>query len=329
AAMSLFQFQNYRLSEGELSKCKNHCISNANLNSIGKRLGLDQLLETAKFSPPHWAPPRYKGRASRAPAPRVVSAKMCADFVEAVGGAFMEHGGFPLACIWFQAIGLTPSWELIWEGISRIPRAVSVSVPDQSVQKVEAMLNYSFRDPTLLAASLAHPSLHKNSEFKRLEFLGDSVLELLLTKHQYSKHKTESPETLTLLRAATVCSEAFCRMAYRLDLHQHLQHAKTEAMDRYLAYLSALPPYSDPRDTDIDGPKLLCDAFEALVGALFIDCQGSWDVVWDVLYPHWKGYLDSITPESSLKSDTSSLYELLQGKGLAPDEIECKYETGA
>lgn len=60
--------------------------------------------------------------------------------------------------------------------------------------------------------------------WQRLEFLGDSVLDILITWYLYQKHKDIDPGELTDLRAASVNNDNFAYAAVKRELHVHLQH---------------------------------------------------------------------------------------------------------
>jgi endoribonuclease Dicer len=59
---------------------------------------------------------------------------------------------------------------------------------------------------------------------QRLEFLGDAVLDFLLTRHLFTSHPTSTPGLLTSLRSASVNNERFARVAVKLKLHSYLRH---------------------------------------------------------------------------------------------------------
>ena len=59
---------------------------------------------------------------------------------------------------------------------------------------------------------------------QRLEFLGDSVLDLLITRHLYASHNDVDPGELTDLRSALVSNESFAQAVVRNNIHNHLQH---------------------------------------------------------------------------------------------------------
>ncbi len=124
---------------------------------------------------------------------------------------------------------------------------------------LEQRIGYQFRDPALLREALCHSSyaneqrkaLHCN---ERLEFLGDSVLSIVVSKHLFT-HCTHLPEgELTKIRASLVCERSLHGWANQIGLGDYLLLGHGEIM-------------SGGRER----PSILADAFEAVIAALFLD----------------------------------------------------------
>lgn len=125
--------------------------------------------------------------------------------------------------------------------------------------KLENKLGIKFKNKNLLIQSLVHRSyLNEHPGFsldhnERLEFLGDAVLELIVTEYLYKKYKNPEGE-LTNWRAALVNAKILSELAKDLELDHHIYLSKGESKDKGKA-----------RD------YILADAFEALIGAIFLD----------------------------------------------------------
>jgi len=124
---------------------------------------------------------------------------------------------------------------------------------------LEARIGYKFRNSLLLAEALTHPSLaHETQRFhfdnQRLEFLGDAVLQLVITERLYREHATKAEGKLTKMRARLVSKEALHRYAVDLDLGRYLMMGKGEESTGGRNRAGAL-----------------ADAFEALIGAIYLD----------------------------------------------------------
>ncbi|MEY2559212.1 MAG: ribonuclease [Verrucomicrobiota bacterium] len=124
---------------------------------------------------------------------------------------------------------------------------------------LEDRIEYKFRNPLLLAEALTHPSLrHETQRYhfdnQRLEFLGDAVLQLVITEQLYGHFKAEAEGKLTKLRSRLVSREALTVHAARLELGRYLMMGRGEEA-------------SGGRERN----STLADAFEALVGAVYLD----------------------------------------------------------
>jgi ribonuclease-3 len=127
------------------------------------------------------------------------------------------------------------------------------------VNPLEDRIGYKFRNPLLLAEALTHPSLRHETQRhhfdnQRLEFLGDAVLQLVITEQLYGHFKAEAEGKLTKLRSRLVSREALTVHAARLDLGRYLMMGRGEEA-------------SGGRERN----STLADAFEALVGAIYLD----------------------------------------------------------
>ena len=127
------------------------------------------------------------------------------------------------------------------------------------MKSFEERIKYKFRNSLLLAEALTHPSLghethRRHFDNQRLEFLGDAVLQLIFTEHLYSLFPHYSEGHLTKLRARMVSRDGLQLHATKLGLGDFLLMGKGEEM-------------SGGRVR----PSTLADAFEALMGAIYLD----------------------------------------------------------
>jgi ribonuclease-3 len=127
------------------------------------------------------------------------------------------------------------------------------------MQPLESRIHYKFRNSLLLAEALTHPSLayeskKQNFDNQRMEFLGDAVLQLVVTDELY-KRFTDFPEgQLTKLRSRVVSRRALARFAMLIHLGDYVLLGKGEEATGGRRRLSTL-----------------ADAFEALLGAVYLD----------------------------------------------------------
>ncbi len=118
---------------------------------------------------------------------------------------------------------------------------------------LESALQYTFTDGALLRLALTHPSL-KRQDNQRLEFLGDAVLEFLVSELLYAKYPSWQEGELTARRAALVCEETLSALARELGLGSALMmgHGEEQSSGR-------------------EKPSILCDTFEAVLAAIYLD----------------------------------------------------------
>src|SRR5262249_12920389 len=124
----------------------------------------------------------------------------------------------------------------------------------------EKKIGYEFRDKRLLETAFTHRSyLNENRKpgaehNERLEFLGDAVLELAVTEFLFAKYPEKPEGDLTAYRAALVNTQSISDAAQKLGMNEFLLLSRGEA-----------------RDTGRARQIILANAFEALIGALYLD----------------------------------------------------------
>ena len=174
-------------------------------------------------------------------------------------------------------------------------------MPDFSA--LQAAIGYSFRDMGLLKLALTHPSLGARHN-QRLEFLGDAVLELCVSEKIYEKHPEMQEGAMTQLRQKLVREEKLADVARQIHLGDAL------LMDRSFAL-------SGGRDSD----SVLCDAFEAVLAAVFLD--GGIDAARSMVLR-----LIGDCSETGENDAKSELQEYLQARGEGAPAYETVGESG-
>ena len=166
------------------------------------------------------------------------------------------------------------------------------------MESLETRIGYKFRNPLLLAEALTHPSLrHETQEYhfdnQRLEFLGDAVLQLVITEHLYSHFQDEAEGKLTKLRARLVSREALTVHASRMDLGKYVMLGRGEEA-------------SGGRERN----STLADSFEALVGAIYLDSDLA--TIRQFILTHAGKDLEQLIEEPVDVNPKGHLQELLQ-----------------
>ncbi|WP_353093895.1 ribonuclease III [Tissierella praeacuta] len=128
------------------------------------------------------------------------------------------------------------------------------------LEPLEENLNYKFENIKLLKTALTHSSYANENKMKitdnneRLEFLGDAILSLIVSQYLYKKYPYYPEGELTKIRAKVVCESSLAFAARKINLGEYLLLGKGEEA-------------TGGRDRD----SILCDAIEALVGAIYMD----------------------------------------------------------
>ncbi|PHU12080.1 hypothetical protein BC332_19010, partial [Capsicum chinense] len=180
----------------------------------------------------------------------------------------------------------------------------------QNVEEVQKIIGYHFNDQNLLQQAFTHPSYHKDYiSYERLEYVGDSVLNLMITKEQFSRYPNLPPGLLSPLRAANVDTEKLARVAVNHSFHKYLRHGRPILARRIQSFINVLPEYPLHSHGLINAPKVLADVVESTIGAVFIDSNSSIDTTWEVA----KTLLEPIiTPEMLQTNPVKKLYETCQ-----------------
>jgi ribonuclease-3 len=119
---------------------------------------------------------------------------------------------------------------------------------------LEKRLNYTFKDKQLIIEALTHKSDKKPYNNERLEFLGDAVLDLIVGEYLFTKFPKSDEGILSKIRASLVNESGFTLLARNLDLGSYI-------------YLSLAEENNNGRDK----PSLLSNAFEAIIGAVYLE----------------------------------------------------------
>jgi ribonuclease-3 len=164
----------------------------------------------------------------------------------------------------------------------------------------EDSIGVSFKDKTLLQLAFTHRSfVNEHREYKehneRLEFLGDAVLELVVTEYLFDKYKDMPEGEMTAVRAALVNTQNISKAAQDLGMNDYLLLSKGEELD-----------------TGRARQYILANTFEAFIGALHLD-QG-YTVARDFISKTLFKDVDAIVDGKLWQDSKSALQELAQEK---------------
>ncbi len=169
-----------------------------------------------------------------------------------------------------------------------------------NIDKFETIINYKFGNKEYILEALTHSSYsneNKNYDFnERLEFLGDSVLSIVVSEYLF-KHEKDLPEgELTKLRANIVCEESLSEAAYEINLGEHMMLGKGEEATGGRQRIS-----------------ILADAFEAVIAAIYLD--GGLESAKKFILNHMEDIIIDSRKGKIFRDYKTHLQEVLQGKG--------------
>lgn len=179
---------------------------------------------------------------------------------------------------------------------------------------LEERIGYKFRNSLLLAEALTHPSVghetqrhHFNNQ--RLEFLGDAILQLVITEYLYHHYRAEAEGQLTKLRSRLVSRETLRIRAEALDLGKYLMIGRGEEASGGRKRASTL-----------------ADAYEALIGAIYLDSD--LETVRGFILTQSKPDLEQVAEAPVDINPKGHLQELLQSISACSPAYELISESG-
>jgi ribonuclease-3 len=193
-----------------------------------------------------------------------------------------------------------------------------VRVKGEEMEKyleLEKILGHSFKDKTLLKKALLHRSYgnenkqYKKVSYERLELLGDTVLALIVTEYLYNNFKSSSEGDLAKLKSMVVSEPVLAKISRNLNFGEYLFFSNGEEM-------------TGGRDRS----SVLCDVFESLLGALYLDA--GLEVARNFGLPHLKYEIDHIYESDELIDFKTTLQEYFQKKYKDVPSYELLEEKG-
>ncbi|XP_057720974.1 endoribonuclease Dicer homolog 2-like [Arachis stenosperma] len=324
ATQQLFK-TNQNLREGSLTQMRDKIICNAALFTFGSSQRLPGFIRKGHFNPKQWIIPGDNSKflslteeviSSRTRVyvcgmKRKMKHKVVADVVAALIGTFVSTGpGGEEAALSFM------NWIGIKVDTNVIPYEIHLNVSPEKLVNVtllESLLNYIFQEPSLLVEALTDGSYNCTENYQRLEFLGDAVLDYLITQYFYKEYHNESSELLTVMRTISVTNECFALSAIRAKLHEHIIRDSKELDKRIAATVNEVEKLSVKStfgwELDICFPNVLADIIESLAGAIYVDSGYNKEAVFQSIRPLLEPL---ITPETAQLQPLGELHELCQ-----------------
>ena len=170
------------------------------------------------------------------------------------------------------------------------------------IKDLESAIGYSFRNPHLLKEAVTHRSYSAENNLQydnqRLEFLGDAVLEIILTEYLFLKYPSEPEGKLTKMRSALAQKDALYRLSVEIGLDNYIMLGRGEQESGGNKRISTMS-----------------DAYEAVLGAIFLD--SSLEAVKDIVLPVFSAHF----------SEPLNLIKIINPKGDLQEFTQKKWNT--
>lgn len=164
-------------------------------------------------------------------------------------------------------------------------------------------LGYDFESPELMTLALTHRSYASEQDldvsYERLEFLGDAVLQLVVTRHLYDTYADLAEGEMAKVRAAVVNKKTLAAIGRKLAIGDSILLGQGEEA-------------SGGRDKD----SILADVVEAVLGAIYLD--GGYRPVADLILRHWATLIDERATAPGQRDYKTRLQEILAQRGQMP-----------
>lgn len=306
---SCFLFSKYLgWPEGYLTQRRSYHVCNATLASAAALKGIGRYIITEPVDYRNWTLPSARVTSQE----RQISSKTLADVIEAlIGAKWLEEG----------LTGAAQCIHILLPDLPATSQPCTINVPDVQrrslLEPVESLIDYRFNTPGLLFQALTHPSqaaVSKHDSYERLEYLGDAVLDMVVTETLAQHIDKLSQGRMTQIKAALVNADLLGYQCISLKRQDDSETTFSKALPEEAASLIGFRPRSlaeylifhpdlavthqsclarhqqlqkfvqQELDTGSAHPwsaleemsisKMFSDMIESLIGAIFIDSGG-------------------------------------------------------
>lgn len=321
--------------EGHLTAFKGKIVSNRNLFYHGNNFGLSGMIKSSRFDAYKSLPPSVKipsnvqveenkrilvkmveasdseesDHIDESYNQQCIGDKAIADAVEGFLGLVVQSIGLQAGLKVCQKLKILPEQtninNLLTERI--LPRHVLKTDSSNNARvsnryELEKIIGYKFKDSKYLLQALTHPSypIKTIGSYQQLEFLGDAVLDFLVTSYISENCAKMDPGKLTDLRSALVNNATLACIIVRKGIHKYLLSKNvllTRTIKKFVAYQNnqnhrvildqtiLLEAEEDSLISEaVEIPKVIGDLFESIVGAVYLDSGLNLVTTWDVIY---------------------------------------------
>ncbi|KAF8610458.1 hypothetical protein BDV93DRAFT_430981 [Ceratobasidium sp. AG-I] len=296
--------------EGQLSAIKDSIVSNASLMVIGKRSPLAKFLITETM-PTHrtWRPPASSVADETQEEPSddetaqvTFHTKSLADCTESTLGATFLSVGIDGALRVGTALGLPIGGPMPWN-LRKQPEFLEANGMALLFAPVEETLGYKFVNPSLVVEAFTHTAydLSKGPSYNRLEFLGDSLVDLYVLRYMYLKFEKMTPGQMTWARSRLVNATTFGKLGVGLGLHKYMLTHSVALQKAMTSFATEVTDISFEEILvscwKIDAPKAISDVFESIFGAIFVDSRFNLELTFGILDRVMSEIMKYISPD--------------------------------
>ncbi|CAK4028247.1 Dicer 2 [Lecanosticta acicola] len=300
--------------ESFLTVERDRIVRNTNLANAAMDMGLDKYVLSKVFTGAKWKPLYVSQLLASTQERREMSTKTLADVVEALIGAAYVDGGFDKAFKCIKTLLSGETWNTSDECLSALVGDIG-STDYKNIHLLERLIGHSFNHPALFVEAITHASFSSNCtglSYERLEFLGDSVLDMLVTPQLFAHPRRLKHWELHRAHEALVNSHflGYCCLRYVIhtekcdivadDVRQEIETSSRPVhlrdflragrplmplRQQAIARFEKLQPeieqalehgdeYPWSELMALNPPKFFCDLVESILGAIFIDTRG-------------------------------------------------------
>ncbi|KAJ3109063.1 hypothetical protein HDU97_009181 [Phlyctochytrium planicorne] len=334
-------FKSYsNANEGELSKLRGSIVSNQNLFEVAKAFNFGGIIMVSPFRARYFQPVSDQKSPYTYNEVRTINLKRMADCVESLIGCCYVESGLELACRFLQNVGILSPGFTIHSSLPTMAGKsldLSSSIPAYFALKVQLLskqIGYHFNNNFLVYEAMTHSSYTEAicPSYERLEFLGDAIIDWIAMSHFFSLDSTYSSERLSELKVSTVNNDTFCRISLSLGLNDLILLSDSDKRQEIYSYAKSFTAANQAPDQDIllDAPKVLGDAFESLVAAIFIDCGCDIEKTRRIVLPILQPYMDIfVQPDFINKSPIRRMHEFFSQAGFKTQDVWYSYKDTA
>ena len=171
------------------------------------------------------------------------------------------------------------------------------------------LTGYRFRQQELLEQALTHRSYSRSNNNERLEFLGDSILNLIISNHIYLRFTDADEGDLSRIRASLVKEESLAQIAMDIGLGDHIRLGGGEL-----------------KSGGFRRASILSDALEALIAAIYLD--GDYAQTEATVLRLYHGQLQTVDENANLRDPKTQLQEYLQARKMHLPRYQVEQTSG-